>query len=430
MNKRSVIIQVFSFMLVIVCGKGMAQEPAALSLAEAQKLAADNYPLVRQKDLIRRTSALTVENLQTSFLPQLNFSAQATYQSAVTEVPVKIPAFTPEALSKDQYRALLDINQLIYDGGSLGQQKRLQAWSDKVEQEKVEVEMQKLRETINQVYFSTLLAEEQESLVALVDKDLESGIRRVQAQVDNGTAFRSALASLKSEKLRNMQRRMEWQATRRGLLDVLGLYIGRALPDGVKLSWPEPATDRITETINRSELALLRAQDTLLQERNRQVDVRNRPKLSAFLQGGYGRPGLDMLKNEFSPFYVTGLRFNWGISSLYTSKRDRSILEVQRQVIGVQEDQFLLQTRARLKQQSAEIRKWEKMLPVDDEIIGLREQVREATQAQLDNGVADANDYIREVNAADQARLQKLLHRLQWIQAIVQYQTIAGQNIE
>jgi outer membrane protein TolC len=430
MNRRSVSIQVFSFLLVIISGKGMAQDPAALSLAEAQKLAADNYPLVRQKDLIRRTSALTVENLQTSFLPQLNFSAQATYQSAVTEVPVKIPAFTPEALSKDQYRALLDINQLIYDGGSLGQQKRLQAWSDKVEQEKVEVEMQKLRETINQVYFSTLLAEEQESLVALVDKDLESGIRRVQAQVDNGTAFRSALASLKSEKLRNMQRRMEWQATRRGLLDVLGLYIGRALPDGVKLSWPEPATNRITETINRSELTLLRAQDTLLQERNRQVDVRNRPKLSAFLQGGYGRPGLDMLKNEFSPFYVTGLRFNWGISSLYTSKRDRSILEVQRQVIGVQEDQFLLQTRARLKQQSAEIRKWEKMLPVDDEIIGLREQVREATQAQLDNGVADANDYIREVNAADQARLQKLLHKLQWIQAIVQYQTIAGQNIE
>jgi outer membrane protein TolC len=430
MNKRSMIIQLFGFLLFLGNGRSMAQETKALSLAEAQKLAAANYPLVRQKDLIRRTSGLTIENLRTNFLPQLNFSAQASYQSAVTEVPVKIQGFAPEPLSKDQYRALLDINQLIYDGGSLDQQKRVQAWNDKVEQEKVEVEMQKLRETINQVYFSTLLAEEQESLVALVDKDLESGIRRVQAQVDNGTAFRSALASLKSEKLRNMQRRMEWQSTRRGLLDVLGLYIGRELPDDVKLQWPEPGRMQITETINRSELALLRAQDSLIQEKDRQVDVRNRPRLSAFLQGGYGRPGLDMLKNEFSPFYVTGLRFNWGISSLYTSKRDRSILDVQRQVLVVQEDQFLLQTRARLRQQSAEIRKWERMIPVDDEIIALREQVREATQAQLDNGVADANDYIREVNAADQARLQKLLHKLQWTQAIVQYQTIAGQTIE
>lgn len=411
-------------------GTSDAQTLVTLSLQEAQKLAADNYPLVRQKDLIRKTSGLTIENLRTSFLPQLNFSAQATYQSAVTEVPVKIQGFAPEALSKDQYRALLDINQLIYDGGSYGQQKRIQEWSDKVEQEKVEVEMQKLRETINQVYFSTLFADEQSSLTALVDKDLDAGIRRVSAQVENGTAFRSALASLRSERIRNTQRLVEWQANRRGLLDVLGLYLGRDLPDNIKLQWPDASTHMITDTITRRELYLIQAQDSLLQERDRYIDVRNRPKLSAFLQGGYGRPGLDMLKNEFSPFYVTGLRFNWGISSLYTSKRDRSILGVQRQVLDVQEDHFLLQTRARLKQQSAEIRKWESMLPMDEEIIGLREQVREATQAQLDNGVANASDYIREVNAADQARLQKLLHKLQWLQAVVQYQTIAGQTIE
>jgi hypothetical protein len=34
------------------------------------------------------------------------------------------------------------------------------------------------------------------------------------------------------------------------------------------------------------------------------------------------------------------------------------------------------------------------------------------------------------VNAADQARLQRLLHQLQWTQAVVQYQTIAGKTIE
>jgi outer membrane protein TolC len=428
MNTR---IALFFLSLCLLTAAGsQGQTDVSLSLADAQRLAAANYPLVRQKDLIRRTSGLTIDNLRTSFLPQLNLTAQATYQSAVTEVPVKIQGFAPEPLSKDQYRALLDISQLIYDGGSYGQQKKIQEWNDRVEQEKVEVEMQKLQETINQVYFSTLFAEEQSALTALVDKDLDAGIRRVRAQVENGTAFRSALASLQSEKLRNTQRLMEWQATRRGLLDVLGLYIARQLPDHIKLQWPEADPRMITDTITRRELSLLYAQDSLLQERDRYIDVRNRPKLSAFLQGGYGRPGLDMLKNEFEPFYVTGLRFNWGISSLYTSKRDRSILDVQRQVLDVQEDHFLLQTRARLRQQSAEIRKWEAMLPLDDEIIGLREQVREATQSQLDNGVANASDYIREVNAADQARLQRLLHKLQWIQAIVQYQTIAGKTIE
>jgi outer membrane protein TolC len=137
---------------------------------------------------------------------------------------------------------------------------------------------------------------------------------------------------------------------------------------------------------------------------------------------------LNLLENRFAPFFQGGIRFNWALTSLYTSKRDREILDVQRQVISVQEDQFVLQTRSRLKQQYAEVRKWESLLETDAEIIVLKDQVRDATKAQLDQGVATASDYIREVNAAGQARLQELLHRLLWIQATVQYRTIAGQD--
>jgi outer membrane protein TolC len=408
----------------------MGQGDARFTLEEAQRLAARNYPLIRQKDLVRKTSGLTIDNLRTSFLPQVNFSAQASYQSAVTEVPVKIQGFAPEPLSKDQYRALLDVSQLIYDGGSFQHQQKLRAWDERIENEQIEVAMQQLRETINQIYFSALFAVEQVKLTRIVDKDLEAGIRRVQAQVEHGTAFRSALASLQSEKLRNLERQYEWEDTRRGLLDVLSLYTGIPLSYQAILAWPAQQQTQLTETITRSEISLIHAQDSLLQERDRLIDVRNRPRLSAFVQGGYGRPGLDMLKNEFWPFYVAGLRVNWGLSSLYTSKRDREILEVQRQVLTVQEDQFLLQTRARLRQQESDIRKWGRLLPVDEEIIGLREQVRAATQAQLDNGVATAADYIREVNAVDQARLQLLMHKLKWIEAMVQYRTIAGYRFE
>lgn len=417
-------------LLLIAVDTAVAQGDIALTLEEAQQRAARNYPLIRQKDLVRRTSGLTIDNLRTSFLPQINLSAQASYQSAVTEVPVKIQGFAPEPLSKDQYRALMDVSQLIYDGGSFQQQQKMREWNERIELEQVEVGMQQLRESINQIYFSALFAEEQLKLTQIVDRDLDAGIRRVQAQVENGTAFRSALASLQSEKLRNLERQLEWEDTRRGLLDVLSLYIGASLSDRAKLAWPVLKDAYVTETINRSEIALLHAQDSLLQEQDRMIDVRNRPKLSAFVQGGYGRPGLDMLKNEFSPFYVAGLRVNWGLSALYTSKRDREILEVQRKVLDVQEDQFLLQTQARLRQQQSDIRKWSRLLPVDEEIIGLREQVRAATQAQLDNGVATAADYIREVNAVDQARLQLLMHKLQWIQAIVQYSTTAGHRFE
>lgn len=415
-------------LLLLTCLASKGQE--TLSLEEVQQLAEKNYPLIRQRDLVRRTSGLTVDNLRTSFLPQVNFSAQASYQSAVTEVPVKIPGLAPEPLSKDQYRALLDVSQLIYDGGSFQQQRKLRSWNERIENEQIEVGLQQLRQAINQLYFSALFAEEQIKLTALVDIDLDAGIRRVQAQVEHGTAFRSALASLQSEQLRNKERLYEWQDTYRGLLDVLAVYTGVSLTGQTKLTWPVAAGKGLADGITRSELELFRAQDSLLQQQDLLLDVRNRPRLSAFVQGGYGRPGLDMLKNEFSPFYIAGLRVNWALNNLYTVKRDREILGVQRQVIAVQEDQFLLQTRAQLKQQQSDIRKWERLIPVDEEIIALREQVRAATQAQLDNGVATAADYIREVNAVDQARLQLVFHKLQRMQAVVQYNTTAGRRFD
>jgi outer membrane protein TolC len=381
---------------------------------------------MRQKALNQKSSTIVIDNLQKNYLPQVNLSAQASYQSAVTEVPIKNPAFAFEPLSKDQYRALLDVNQLIYDGGSISEHKKIQVWNDKIENQKIEVELQKLRERINQVYFSALFADEQLSLTRLIEKDIDAGISRVEAQVKNGTAYRSALATLKAEKLKNDQRATEWRASRVGLINVLSEYIGSPLPDTIKLEWPNTNNISLGDTIVRSELGLLNFQDSLLQQKNRLIDVRNRPKFSAFVQGGYGRPGLNMLLNEFDFFYMTGLRANWQLSSFYTSKKDREQVDINRRMLEVQRDNFLLQTRTQQIQQQAEIRKWASLLKTDEEIIVLKTEVKDAAKAQLDNGVITASDYIREVNAEDQARLNKVFHQLQWVQSIINYQTISG----
>jgi outer membrane protein TolC len=95
-------------------------------------------------------------------------------------------------------------------------------------------------------------------------------------------------------------------------------------------------------------------------------------------------------------------------------------------MLEVQRDNFLMQTRTQQIQQRAEIRKWASLLKTDEEIIVLKTEVKDAAKAQLDNGVITASDYIREVNAEDQARLNSVFHRLQWVQSIINYQTISG----
>jgi outer membrane protein TolC len=247
----------------------------------------------------------------------------------------------------------------------------------------------------------------------------------VQALLNNGVAYKSDLDLLHAELLKADQRSIELQATRKGLLATMSLFLGQPLEETTILEIPSPPAHLDTAVI-RPELQLYRDQSALLQQQHKLIQAKNRPKASLFVQGGYGRPGLNMLKNEFAFYYLGGLRLNWSLGGLYTRKKEQELVEVSRKMIEVQKETFLLNTNSQLKQQQAEIDKWRQLVASDDAILALRSSVKAAAKARLDNGVMTANDYLREVNAEDQARQAKIAHELQLLQAQINYQTIAG----
>lgn len=411
------------FILLLSGGKLFSQ---SLSLDKVNELARQNYPLIKQQDLINRTRDINIENLQKNFLPQFSLNGQASYQSEVTKINIPIPGIKIESPSKDQYKVLADVNQLIYDGGAIKQQKQLQELNATVEQQKVEVELYKLEDRINQLYLSVLYMDEQMAQVALIKKDLENGMRKVEAQVQNGVSFKSNLNVLKAEWLKADQRTIELVATRKGLLETLALFINQPIDEKTLFEKPLITAATPSEAIHRPELQLFSAQQKLFNSQDKLIDSRNLPKASLFFQGGYGRPGLNFLNNNFDFFYTTGVRLNWNFGGLYTAKKEKELIKVNNNVVNVQKDLFLLNTNAQLKQQQSEIDKIEQLIAKDDEIISLRESVKAAANAQLENGVITANDYLREVNAEDQARQTKITHEIQLIQAKINYLTTLG----
>jgi len=424
---KRILIIIINYSLLII--NSNAQEPT-LSLQKAYELAQQNYPLIKQRELIKQTSDYSVDNLGKGFLPQIFFSGQATYQSEVTEpnLPGTPPGVIVQILDKDQYKLLADVNQLIYDGGAIKQQKNIQALSDDVEQQKIEVELYKLKERINQVFLGVLYLDEQLKQVDLIKADLSNGIKRVEAQVNNGVAFKSNLNVLKAEFLKAGQRAIELKASRKGYIDVLSLFINHQLAENTKLERPVADGSILTNDIQRPELKLYSTQEKLLGSQFNLVDSRNRPKASLFFQGGYGRPGLNFFKNDFDFFYTTGIRMSWSIGGLYTEKREKKILELNLKTIDIQKEVFLFNTNTQLKQQQSELEKLQKLIATDNEIIDLRIKVKDAARAQLENGVITANDYLREVNAEDQARQTLISHQIQLLQAQINYQTISGKQ--
>lgn len=422
--KRSLAV-IINYLLLIINLSSSAQEP--LSLQKAYELAQQNYPMIKQLGLVKQTTNLSIENLNKGFLPQFSLNGQASYQSDVTKVDVPIPGITIPSLSKDQYKATVDMNQLIYDGGAIKQQKNIQQLNDSVEEEKVEVELYKIKERINQLFLGILFIDDQLKQVDLTKEDLNIGIKRVEAQVNNGVSLRSNLQVLQAQLLQMEQRAIELKATRKGLVDVLAIFINQQLPENIQLERPL-ISPVIANDVQRPELKLYSLQNNLLSGQTRLIDAKNLPKASFFAQGGYGRPGLNQLKDEFQFYYITGVRLNWSFGGLYTQKREKKLIDVNKKIVDIQKETFLLNTNTALKQQQSEIDKFQQLVKTDQQIIDLRIKVKEAAKAQLENGVITANDYLREVNAEDQARQNLILHQTQLLQAQINYQTIEGKQ--
>ena len=154
--------------------------------------------------------------------------------------------------------------------------------------------------------------------------------------------------------------------------------------------------------------------------------TRNRPKLSLFFQGGYGRPALNMLDNSPASYYMAGVRLNWTIAGFYTFKKEKELLDISRRNIDLQKETFLYNTNLNMRSQQGDVTKFQNVLASDDEIIGLREKIKNTASAQLGNGVINSNDYLREVTAEDQARQTKILHEIQLLLAQYNLQTTTG----
>ena len=418
----------FLVMVSVLQAHALYAQSVAITLEECYTLAEQNYPLIRQRDLIDRTSEYTIQNLSTSHMPQLVVNGQATYQSEVTQVPIRIPGQEIPTISKDQYKVFAEVSQVIFDGGTVSRQKQAQQADAAIETERLEVELYKLKERINQLFFGILLVDEQLRQTDLLKQDIRLGMGKTEASIANGTAFRSSLDILKAELLKADQRTIELTAQRKAYADMLALFINRELNEQVALA--KPAEAIANGEITRPEMQVFKYQTESLAIQDKILSARNTPKLSLFLQGGYGRPALNMLDNTLKGYYIGGVRLNWSLSGLYTTKRDRAILDLSRKNIEVQRETFLFNTNLTLRQQNAEVARYKDLLATDDEIVTLRTSVKNTSSVQLSNGAITTNDYLREVNAEDQARQARIVHEIQRLMAQYTLRTTMGSSNE
>ena len=406
----------------------------AQTLEECQRAAEQNYPLIRQYGLIEKTTSLNVANIQKGWLPQVTASAQATLQTDVTAFPDKLQTvfqqtgITMDGLKKDQYRVGIDVQQTVYDAGNIKSQKEIARRQGELQSRQNEVTMYNVRKSVNEMYFSLLLVDEQIRLNADLQTVLEGNEKKLAAMLKGGTASESDWQNVKAERLNVVQKMTGLQSQRTALARMLSIFCGIEVNGLVKPEMPE----NMNPSINlRPELKALDAQLRLTGAQERALDAAMMPRLGVFAQGYYGYPGYnmfeDMMSRKFSWNGMIGARLTWNIGALYTRKNDKAKLQVQRETTEVNRERFLFDNNLEQIEQNENISRYRQMMTDDEEIISLRSSIRKAAESKLAHGIIDVNDLVREINSENKARVEQCIHEIEMLKEIYDLKITIGE---
>lgn len=408
---------------------------SAQTLDECRRLAREHYPEIRQYDLISETEQYNLSNAARAWIPQIALSAQATYQSATPTYPEAFSSIMQAngiemvGIRKDQYRVALDISQNLWDGG-VSKANRALAEAEAAEQRsRIDVSLYELQSRVDNLYFGILLLDERVAQTEALIAVLESNLARMRTYYDNGVAMQADVDTIEAELLTARQTLGQVESSRTSYRRMLELFIGQPLTSE---SLERPAmTTPASRSSMRPELALFEAQEGKILAQRRAINSSVMPRFSAFAQGYYGYPGMDMFKSMVSPDWslngLIGLRMSWNIGAFYTKKNNLDKLTTAESQIAVQRDIFLFNTEMQTTQDDGEIERLRRAVEDDDRIVELRRRVRMAAESQLENGVIDATDLLRKITDETTATLNRTTHEIELLQAIYRLKTTLNQ---
>ncbi|MBF1454933.1 MAG: TolC family protein [Prevotella nanceiensis] len=408
--------KIISFALIM-----MATAIQAQTLEECQLAAEKNYPMIKQYDLISQTTQLTVKNIMKGWLPQIAIAAQATYQSDVTSWPESMKAtlqqlgINMKGLSKDQYKVGIDLQQSIYDGGTISSMRSIARQEEKVQKAQVETNLYQVRKRVNEMYFSLLLLNEQIKLNDDVKALLLSSEKKLASMLKGGTVATSDFENIKAERLSVEQQNESLKSQQQMLQHLLSTFCGIKVSNVQK---PAPF-DTTISTNKRPEMLLFDNQLQLSSIKEKALNSQVRPKLGIFAQGFYGYPGLnmfeDMMNRKWSLNGMVGVKLSWNVGALYSLKNDKAKLRLQREMTENAREIFLFNNQLEEIQQNENIKRYHTMKQADDEIIMLRTNIRKSAESKLSHGIIDINNLLREINNENAAKIQQTIHDIEML---------------
>jgi outer membrane protein TolC len=416
---------VFIGLFFLISSFTYAQEVRKVSLQECMDQAVIHHPLYSQYQLQSQSSDLKKQNIKTALYPQLTLNGRATIQNKVISLPISLPGVSIPEVSKDQYRLSLDVNQAIYRGGIDKQQYALEEQSLDIAGMQTNEALYRVKSDVKRLFFQLVLSNKQMEIVESYRTTLGQKLKELQVLVEEGVALASTQDVLKLEYLNTEQELFNIKNTRQALLKNLELLTNIKFDQQSEFVLPVINTLPMTKQ-NRFEYQEISLRQMQLETSKNILDAKKKPMLFAFASGGFGRPGFNMLSNDFDDFMIFGLNLKWNFWDWNKTKNEKKIIDMNKQLLDAQKQNFDLNIRLGLNQTGADIEKQRSLIKQDPELIALRENVVKTAEAQFKNGTLTSFEYIQELQKLNQTKLNYEIHQISLINSQMNYLELLG----
>lgn len=398
-----------------------------ITIDECVAMAKMNYPQIRQFDLISEAEKYDLSNAGLNWVPHITISGKASYQSDVVEMPFEIPGYDFDLdLPHDQYSIVGEVSQTIWDGGTTSNLKSSIRAGAEVQRKQLEVTLYSIRERVENIYLGILLIDKQISQNKILEKSLLRNRNEVMAMLENGMAYKSDMNIVDVNILNCRQKLSQLLADRSSYIKILSKFTGSDM-SGVSFIEPSDYINTDSLEINRPELSFYDAQVAQNQVKRNELQTRISPKFNFTFQGGAGQPGLNMLKEGFSPYYVAAIKMQWSLGDLYTRSNDIKKIESNEKSIESERETFLFNTSMDIINQVNAIEKARDVLEQDKEIVRLREEIRTSGEEQYAEGVITMIDLMDMIDNEHDARVAESIHQVQLLMEICKLKNTVGQ---
>jgi outer membrane protein TolC len=410
---------------LLISGFSLAQE--SLTLFDCQQMARENAPRLADLDVLQNMGAARMDQATSSWFPSLDLNGRISYQSDVVTVALtdpNIPVEFPQ-VPHEQYGFNLDISQNLYDGGISKGRKDYEEAVLAADLQQVEVDLYGLKGRVNQYYFAVLLLQENLQNLEIHMENLRAREAAVQTAVNHGTLLETELHILEVERLKVEKSILELASRKKAHMSALKVICGEGFSVGSVLEKPQ-FSDVFSEEVARPEYRLFDLRQASMEAGKELMTKKRLPVLYAFGQTGYGKPGYNMLSEDWDYYYMFGAGLRWKIWDWNSTSREKQLIGYQQQMLRTQRATFDKEIKTLLVQEEAKMEQYRLTMEMDRQVMELQEKISRQAAVQLENGTMTATDYITELNKESLARITLATHQVMLEQSMANYLTIQG----